>query len=81
VSNGLERVARALCELDGHPPGATMDGKPLWQDYLPEAWAAVMALREPDTAMMRAAASKGADTDDDDAAAIYRAMIDAAMSG
>lgn len=40
-----------------------------------------MALREPDAAMMRAAASKGADTDDDDAAAIYRAMIDAAMSG
>lgn len=77
----MERVARALCELDGHPPGATMDGKPLWQDNLPETRAAAMALREPDAAMMRAAASKAADTDKDDAGAIYRAMIDAAMSG
>ena len=81
MSNGLERVARAMCELDGHPPGATMDGKPLWEDYLPEAWVAVMALWEPDNAMMRAAASKAADTYNDEAGAIYRAMADAAMSG
>ena len=51
---GLERVARALCELDANPSDATMDGKPLWQDYLPEAWAAIMAVREPDPAMIGA---------------------------
>lgn len=33
-----------------------MGGKPLWQDYLPEARAAVMALREPDMTMISAAA-------------------------
>lgn len=39
--NPLERAARALCSLDGHPENATMDGKPLWQNYLPEARAAI----------------------------------------
>lgn len=47
----LERAARALCELDNNPPGATMDGKPLWMDYLPEVRAVVAALREPDQAI------------------------------
>ncbi len=80
MSNGLERVARALCELDGHPAGATMDGKPLWQDYLPEAWAAIMALREPDAAMIDAARLRAAERGEDDFAGIHRAMIDAAMT-
>lgn len=47
----LERAARALCELAGNPPGATMDGKPLWMDYLPEVRAVVEALREPSVDM------------------------------
>ncbi len=42
----IERAARALCELDNNPPGATMDGKPLWQDYLPEVRAVLLAVRE-----------------------------------
>ena len=42
----LERAARALCSLDGHPEDAKMDGKPLWQDYLPEARAVIEAIRE-----------------------------------
>lgn len=79
MTSGLERVARALCELDANPPDATMDGKPLWQDYLPEAWAAVMALREPDMAMISAAALETGRTGKDDIGRIYRAMIDAAM--
>jgi hypothetical protein len=80
MMTALERVARALCELDGNPPNATMDGKPLWQDYLPEARAAIMALREPSSAMMKAAAVAAAQTGTDDFAPIYRAMIDAAMT-
>lgn len=79
MTTGLERVARALCELDANPPDATMDGKPLWQDYLPEAWAAIMALREPDMAMISAGALKAVQSGDYDFGAIYRAMIDAAM--
>lgn len=57
-----------------------MDDKPLWQDYLPEAWAAIMALREPDPAMIEAARLRAAETGNDDFAGIHRAMIDAAMS-
>jgi hypothetical protein len=80
MTTGLERVARALCELDGNPPGAAMHGKPLWQDYLPEARAAIMALREPDKAMLTAA-TLGADRlGSVDLASMYRAMIDAAMT-
>ena len=45
MSEMVERVARALCRLDGHPENATMDGKPLWQDYEPEARAAIEAMR------------------------------------
>lgn len=48
----IERAARALCELDGNPPGATMDGKPLWQDYLPKVRAVLTAIREPSEAML-----------------------------
>lgn len=79
MTSGLERVARALCELDAHPPDATMDGKPLWQDYLPEAWAAIMALREPDMAMISAAALEAGQIGKGDVGRIYRAMIDAAL--
>ena len=42
-----ERAARALCELAGNPPGATMDGKPLWMSYLPEVRTVLRAIREP----------------------------------
>ncbi len=79
MTSGLERVARALCELDANPPDARMDGKPLWQDYLPEARAAIMALREPDMMMISAAALAVDQIGDDDAGRIFRAMIDAAM--
>ena len=80
MTTGLERVARALCELDANPPNATMGGKPLWQDYLPEAWAAIMALREPDQAMIGAARLKAAQIGEGNLDEIYRAMIDAAMA-
>lgn len=50
----LERAARALCALDGNPENAKMDGKPLWQDYLPEARAVIEAIREPSETMVDA---------------------------
>lgn len=51
----LERAARALCNLDGHAANATVDGKPLWQRYLPEARAVLLAIREPSRVMVDAA--------------------------
>lgn len=81
MKTGLERVARALCELDANPADAMIGGKPLWQDYLPEAWAAIMALREPDAAMIGAGTIKAAEGVSEDIGGIYRAMIDAAMEG
>lgn len=48
----LERAARALCALDGNPENASLDGKPLWQDYLPEARAVFQAIREPSGEML-----------------------------
>ncbi|MBJ7437506.1 MAG: hypothetical protein JHD35_00575 [Sphingopyxis sp.] len=57
-----------------------MDGKPLWQDDLPEAWAAIMALREPNMAIINAAALKADQIGKCDFGGIYRAMIDAAMT-
>ena len=47
TASPLERAARALCELAGNPADATMDGKPLWMDYLPEVWAVLCAVRVP----------------------------------
>lgn len=45
----LERAARALCELDGNPPGATFEGRPMWESYLPQVRAVVEALNEADS--------------------------------
>lgn len=52
MRSALERAARALCALDGHPENAKMDGKPLWQNYLPEAQAVLQAIRDPSEAMI-----------------------------
>lgn len=38
-----ERAARALCERDGNPPDAKMDGRPMWESYLPEVDAVLRA--------------------------------------
>lgn len=31
-----ERAARALCNLDGHPPDIRFEGAPMWASYLPQ---------------------------------------------
>src|SRR3546814_15642712 len=74
MTSGLERVARALCELDANPPNARMDGKSLWEDYLPEAQAAIMALREPDMTMISAAALEAGHVSKDEVGRLYRAI-------
>ena len=38
-----ERIARALSCLQGHPPDIRLEGKPMWQSYLPDADAALAA--------------------------------------
>jgi hypothetical protein len=48
---------------------------------MPEAWAAIMALREPDPAMIGAGTHKATERPSEDIGAIYRAMIDAAIEG
>lgn len=81
MKSPLERAARALCELAGNPPGASMNGKPLWMDYLPEVRAVVRAIREPSGAMVAAGyeAMSNGDGGPADAADCHRAMIDALL--
>lgn len=43
-----ERAARALCELAGHLPDVKVEGKPLWQSYLPEVDAVLRAALSPE---------------------------------
>ncbi|MBO9377655.1 hypothetical protein GG804_12835 [Sphingomonas histidinilytica] len=74
----IERAARALCEMDGNPPGATMDGKPLWQDYVPEVRAVLTAIREPSETML--AANPAAPTVLIYPEDIWGAMVDAALA-
>jgi len=74
----LERAARALCSLDGHPENATMDGKPLWQDYLPEARAVIAAIRDPDDDFLQRVAPK---TDGHNARLLWQHMINALLAG
>lgn len=76
----LERAARALCELAGNPPGATMDGNPLWMDYLPEVRAVVEALREPSGSMVVDAADYEAVDGFATSKHVWRAMIDALLA-
>ena len=36
IRSPRERAARALCELQGHPPDIKMAGRPMWMSYLEE---------------------------------------------
>jgi len=39
-----ELAARALCRMAGNPEDAKMDGRPLWESYLPEVDAVLKAV-------------------------------------
>ena len=43
VRSPRERVARALCDLHGHPSDIKMDGQPMWVSYFREVDAALSA--------------------------------------
>lgn len=88
----LERIARALCGLDGHSENISFDGKAMWESYLPNARAVLHAIREPSEMMVKAGSQMIADIanlgDLDwgptsefevDASIAYRAMIDASL--
>jgi hypothetical protein len=57
-----------------------MDGKPLWQDYVPEVFEVLIAIRDASDAMAavgRATAyDRVIDLGEEDAKAIYTAMLD-----
>lgn len=83
----IERVARAICQAgdsacdpsDVAYLGGGKDG-PLWQAYVPEAKAAIEAMREPTEAM---AFTGGNVVVDEDMSIVgkdvWQAMIDAAL--
>lgn len=50
----LERGARALSLLDGHPVDAMLGDKPMWHDYLAPTRAVLAAIREPSADMTKA---------------------------
>lgn len=74
----LERAARALCALDGNPADAPMDGKPMWQSYLPEVRAVIAAIREPSVEM--GVAWCGNSPGGSSAARDWQAMIDTMLA-
>ena len=44
-----ERVARALCNLHGHPPDARFEGKAIWESYLGEVDTVISAVMGEET--------------------------------
>ena len=81
----IERAARALCKLDGHPDDGQRDGKPLWRSYLPQVRAVLEAVHEPSLRMTEAGATviryvgpeESASGYQSDAANAWRFMVDA----
>lgn len=85
MSKIVERVARAISrrfiesnKAAGHPTNLT------WRDYVPDAIAAIEAMRVPTLPMLEAfndAVSVWLDDEDSMDADVWRAMIDAALDG
>lgn len=79
----IEAGVRALCRHAGNPENATMDGKPLWQDYVPEVRQVLTAIRDASNKMgesgRAAAHERVGDISASDAKAIFAAMLDAAL--
>lgn len=81
----IERAARALCQLDGHPDAEERKGKPLWRSYLPQVRAVLEAIHEPSLRMTEAGAAiiryvspeESPSGYQSDAANAWRFMIDA----
>jgi hypothetical protein len=70
-----ERIARALSRLQGHPPDIRFEGEPMWQSFLPEADAALVAADiDPLIALLRQIETQAAvpEAVRDQAAAVLR---------
>jgi hypothetical protein len=74
----IERVARKMCAIDGHPQDIQYEGKPMWASYALEARTVIMTMREPTEAIELAWLGSGGHSAD--AARDWRAMIDAALA-
>lgn len=73
----FEKACRALCELEGNPPGATFEGRPMWMSYRKPVEAVLDALRDPHMPMVSAAAREAQSIGSGDFVGIWRAMIGA----
>ena len=81
----IERAARALSKLNGHPDEGERQGKPLWRGYLPQVYAVLEAIHEPSLRMTEAGATiiryvgpdESPSSYQGDAANAWRFMIDA----
>jgi hypothetical protein len=71
-----ERVARAIAE--SHYPDKCVES--MWQHMMPDAIAAIEAMREPTEAMVNAGYDVGYSPDPLPCDAVWKAMIDAAIS-
>lgn len=47
----VQRLARKMCALDGHPQNTQYEGKPMWASYAEEARTIIMTMRELTKAM------------------------------
>lgn len=72
-----ERIARALCRLDGHPENIAFEGRPMWQSYLPQVRVVLDEIEEPDAAMLDAAVNTAEKIGPHDHVGIWRAMVKA----
>ena len=68
----IEQVARAICKTHGaFVPDALTNGVAAWKYYVPEARAAIAAMREPTDEIKREAGQGQQE--------VYQAIIDAAL--
>ena len=74
----IERVARKMCAIDGHPQDTRYEGKPMWASYADEARTIIMTMREPTEAMEQAWA--GNSPGGSNAKLDWHAMIEAALA-
>jgi hypothetical protein len=81
VPRTVERVARAISrrfietnKAAGHPTNLT------WRDYVPDAIAAIEAMREPSVSQLAAGQEAWLKDDLRRSSTLYRAMIEAALA-
>ena len=87
VGDLIERVARAICAVAKGPEYADVEcygetgerWRPWWHVFIPEARAAIAAMREPTEAMVTAGAPFAMMAEGDEAGLCYQAMIDKAL--